>query len=118
MNLNWVFPALISGVLLMLRVIRVDHKIFSGEEISLREYLIGSALTGAGVFLISVSGILAAGLISVYYREGWTTYEMIEVVIFVAIATILAIIGSLWRYFVAGKFRELLYQKLKDKYNK
>src|SRR6266542_3900796 len=100
---SWIFPVLILisgvflifGVFLMLRMIRFDRKIFNGAEISLREYLIGSALTGACVFLISLSGILVAASVSVYYREGWTTYEMIEIAIFVAIVTILAIIGSL-----------------------
>ena len=126
MNLNWLFPVLILvsgvfliiGVFLMLQMIRVDRKIFKGEGGSLHEYLIGSALTGACVFLISVSGILAAGSVSVYYGEGWTVYEILEIAILVSIVAVLAVIGSLWRYFIVGKFRDVLYQKLKDRYKK
>ncbi len=124
MNLNWLFPVLILtsgvfliiGVFLMLQMIRIDRKIFKGEGISLHEYLIGSGLAGACVFLISMSGILAAGSVSVYYGGGWTVYKIMEIAVLVSVVVILAVIGSLWRYFIAGKFRDLLYQKLKDKY--
>src|SRR5258708_228540 len=126
MNLNWFFLALIlmsgicliSSVFLMLWTFRVDRKIFKGEETSLRGYLIGAALTCSWVFLLLVSGILAADSISVYYGYGWTIYETTEIAIVVVIAVILVMTGSLWQYFVAGKFRELLYQKLKEKYKK
>ena len=123
MNLNWFFPVLIltvliliSGVFLMLRMIRVDRKIFNGEEASLRTYLIGSALTGACVFLLFVGMILVTAL--VVKDIGWLRDGIIWIIILGLAGGIMAMIGSLWRYFIAGKFRELLYQKLKEKYKK
>jgi hypothetical protein len=126
MNLNWPFPVLvllsvvflITGIFLMVRMIPVDRKLFMGEGISFHEYLVGSALTGACAFLIIGGIILAVGSLSAYYGEGWTVDEIIAAVIIVSIGAILAAIGSLWQYFIVGKFREFIYQKLREKYRK
>jgi hypothetical protein len=125
-NLNWLFPVLIYlsgvfliiGIFLMVRMISVDQKLFMGEGNSLHEYLVSSAIAGACAFLIFGSFILAVGLLSVYYGEGWTVDEIIAAAIIVSLGAILVAIGSLWRYFIVGKFREFIYQKLRDKYRK
>jgi hypothetical protein len=112
MNLNWVFPALmlISGVFLMLWTTRFNRNILNGQETSLPKYFVGSALSGLWIFLISVGGILLLG--SVYEGYGWTTFETIEIVIVGVIGGIVAMIGTLWQFFIVTKFREILYQML------
>lgn len=117
-NFNWFFPILmlVLGVLLMLRTIQFNRKILNGQETSLRKYLAGSALSGLWVLLISVGGILTLG--SVYDGYVWTLQETITIVLLGVIGGILAMIGSLWQFFVVGKFRDILYQSLHRKAKK
>ena len=117
-NFNWVFPVmmLVSGVFLMLWTTRFNRNILNGQETSLRKYLIGSVLYGLWVFLISVGGILAAGL--VYEGYSWTSRETIWIAILGVIGGILAMIGSLWQFFIVTKFRDILYQSLRRKNKK
>jgi len=117
-NFNLFFSVLmlVSGVFLMLWTIRFNRNILKGQETSLRKYLVGSALSGLWVFLISVGGILAAGSVNEGY--GLTTPETIEIAILGVIGGILAMIGSLWQFFVVSKFRDILYQSLSRKNKK
>jgi hypothetical protein len=117
-NFNAVFPVLmlISGIFLMLWTTRFNRNILNGQETSLRKYFVRSALYGLWVFLISVGGILAAG--SVYEGYNWTTRETIGIALLGVIGGILAMIGSLWQFFIVTKFRDSLYQRLSRKNKK
>jgi NADH:ubiquinone oxidoreductase subunit B-like Fe-S oxidoreductase len=59
---------------------------------------------------------LLAGLADKDYA--WSRLDIIWIVILGFICGIFMMIGSLWSYFVAGKFHVLLYQKLREKYKK
>jgi hypothetical protein len=117
-QLNWVFPILmlVSGVFLMLWTSRFNRNILNGQETSLGKYLIGSIFYGLWVFLISVGGILAAGL--VYEGYEWTTDEKIGIVLLGVVGGVVAVIGSLWQAFIVTKFREKLYRSLSQKKKK
>jgi len=116
-NFNWVFPALmlIFGVFLMFWTLRFNRNLFNGQATQLWKYVLGSALYGLWVFLVSVGGILVAG--SIYESYGWTTHETIGIAVLGLIAGVLATIGALWQFFIATKLRDNIYQLLvrKDK---
>jgi hypothetical protein len=114
-NLSLVLPVLMlaSGIFLMFWATRFNHNLLIGEETSLSKYFIGAILFGLWVFLISVGGILIIGF--GYEDIGWTTFETIEIVILGMIGGILAILGSLWQFFIATKFREILHRALSRK---
>jgi hypothetical protein len=119
MNLNWFFPVslIMISVFLMIKAFRLNRRLlFKGEEATFRKYLIGSLLSGSATFLLTVGIILPAGLISKDF--GWSGRDIIWIVILGLGCGILATIGSLWSYFIAGKFRTVLFQKLKEKYKK
>jgi hypothetical protein len=111
-NFNLILPALmlVIGLILMFWTTQFNRNLLHGQETSIKKYFIGATLFGLWIFLISVGGILVIG--SVYEDSGWTTYETIEIVILGVIGGMLAIIGSLWQFFIVTKFREILYQLL------
>jgi hypothetical protein len=117
-NLNWVIPGfiLICGILLMLWTTRSNRKLFIGQEISFRKYLINSALYGLWIFLISVGIILLIGSVNKGYQ--WTTSETLRFLILGFAAGILGMFGSLWQFFLVSEFRESLYKYLKLKVKK
>jgi steroid 5-alpha reductase family enzyme len=114
-NFDLVFPILmpVIGVVLMIWTTRFNRKLLNGQETSLKKYFIGATLFGLWVFLISVGVILGIGTVS--GDGGWTTYETIEIVILGIIGGIVAIMGSLWQFFIVTKFREILYRALSRK---
>lgn len=114
-NSNLILPLLmlVIGVILMIWTTRFNRNLLNGQETSLKKYFIGATLFGLWIFLISVGGILTIG--SVYGDRGWTTYETIEIVILGVIGGALAVIGSLWQFFIVTQFREILYKMLSRK---
>jgi hypothetical protein len=125
MSLNWILLAsifilgvltLVSGVFLVIWMTRLNRKIFNGQEISLRRYFVASALNGLCVLLIFLGCILLVGFADKGYA--WSVHDIQWIVAVGFIGGIFIMLGSLWSYFIAGKFRELLYQKLNDKYKK
>ncbi len=110
------FFMLASGIFLLVWTSRLNRKIFNGQEVSLRRHFIASALNGLCVFLISLGCVLLVGFADKSYS--WSVRDIPWIAALGFIGGIFMMVGSLWSYFIAGKFRELLYQKLKDKYKK
>lgn len=90
-----------------------NRYLLKGRETSLGKYFLGAAMGGLCIFLISVGGILLVSL--VYGNRGWTTYETIEIILLGIVVSILAVVGTLWQFFLVSKFREILYQVLNRK---
>ena len=115
---DWVLSilTLVSAVFLMFWRLRSDRNLFNGQETSLRKYFTASALQGLCVFLLYI-GIFLVG-VAMYPDYGFTTRETILIVVLGLIVGILAMIASLWQFFIVTKFRESLYQSLSRRIKK
>ena len=114
-NLEIVIPTLmlITGILLMIWTTRFNRTLLQRQESSLWKYFLGATLFGVWIFLVSVGGILVIG--SVQAGLGWSTYQITEIIIVGLVGSLLAIVGSLWQFFIVTNFREILYQRLNRK---
>ena len=91
---------------------RLSKQVFWGQISSVRKQLGISILSGIPVGLLLIIVALILGLIDENYE--WTITGITGVVFIAFILFILATIGSIWRFFIAGKFRTRLFKKLRN----
>ncbi len=102
-----------SGIITTIWLSRFSRKVFLGQESSPHKKLGISILSGVSVGLIFVSVALIAGVLDTNYE--WTEAGITGVGLLALAIAIIATIGSLWQFFVIGRFRTHLYRKLQEK---
>src|SRR5271157_1173456 len=113
MYLKWIFAVvvLLSSLTIVAITFRSSRRLFFARESRLVKYIVSSALYGTSVCLLLLGIILTIGALDASYE--WTMKELISVVVLCLITGLLATVGALWQYHVAGKLRECVYQWLK-----
>lgn len=106
----------IIGIAMLIRASKKYKMIFFGSGISWQTIAITAVMNGLAVYLIMLSPLL--GLMSLDISHLWTIKSTL---IFLALpipVVILVILGSLWQFFTAEKFREFIFDILTRNKNK
>ena len=88
---------------------RLSKKVFYGQISSIYKQLGISILIGTSVSLLFISTALLARILDITYV--WTINGAIGVIIIALALGVLGMIGSIWSFFIAGKFRSHLFTK-------
>jgi len=103
----------VSGIIILIKNIRLSRNVFFGLETSSFKQLAISILFGLAVSLLFLSGILIAGILDDSYE--WTKNEIIIVGILLLAFLIFLTLGSFLLFFIIGKFRMSLIKKWQGK---
>lgn len=114
-SMKWIIAAiaLLGGLILMVNWWQSSRRLYFGQGATLAKYLISSALAGAWACLLLLGFILAVGAFDLRYE--WKATEFIGAIVFSLMLGFVTVIGSLWSYFVVGKFREALLRWLQKR---
>jgi len=99
-----------SGIFGFIYDFKRSKKIFFGNSDSLKERFKSSFIFGISGGLILTSFFLFGSIVESTYDE-WTLKGFLGVFIFAFASGLLIAIGSLWRYFIVGKYRNYLKRK-------
>jgi hypothetical protein len=92
---------------------RLSQKVFRGEITTIPQQLGISILSGIPVGLLFIIMALIAGIIDIGFT--WTMTGIIGIVIIAIVLFALGTIGAIWRFFIAGKFRSHIFEKISKK---
>ncbi len=108
MYTKWILAGivLLAGLMIMAGSFRYSHRLLSGQEARLANYLIGSALSGAWVCLVLLGIILVVGALDP--RLEWRATALTGLVVLGLIAGLVAAAETLWSYYAQGRFRAAL----------
>jgi hypothetical protein len=112
LQMVFLIVVLVSEIAIFIWGYRLSKKVFEGLITSIYRQLGISILSGIPVGLLFVIMALIAGILDANFR--WTLSAIIGVVSISSILFILGVLGSIWRFFIAGKFRSNLIAKIRN----
>jgi hypothetical protein len=107
------FICLGSEISLMIWDFRLSQKVFEGHVTSLNKQLGISILSGISLGLFIIIIALFVGLLGIGFR--WSLKGIIGISFIAIVLFFLGTIGSIWRFFIAGKLRSQIIKKISDK---
>ncbi len=104
---------LIGVIALFIWTSRLSSKVFWGQITPTRELLWISLLSAIPVSLLFIDIILFASILDISYT--WSITAVIGVLLISLFLGLLGFLGSMWQFFIVGKFRSHLFAKLRRK---
>jgi len=101
------------GIYIFIRSYRLSVDVYFGKVTSISKIVGISVLSGSLAGLLFISVVLLIAIQDTSYQ--WTITGVIVILIIALVLAIIGTLGSLWRFFITGKFRAHLFDKLKKK---
>ena len=104
---------LVSDITIFIWSSRLSKKVFWGQITSTQKQMGISVLSAVSLSLLFIGIALLSAILDKTYT--WSSAGVIGVVIVSLILGICGFIGSMWRFFLAGKYRSNLFAKFKKR---
>ena len=105
----------VIGIVLFILQFQESRRIFLGQETSKRILIKAAIMNGLAVNL----GFLALELFLAGLDKNhvWSTESVLVMIAIPIFGNVVVTLGSLWRFYIVGKYRGFLYRKLSENFN-
>lgn len=103
------FASIIAAICGIVYSYHTSKPIFSGRDTSFRKVILNSLVTG-----LSGSALMFAVIMIIWFTDQsqiLTYTKIFQSCIFSIVIGILIFLASLWRFFITGKYRDILVKK-------
>jgi hypothetical protein len=103
----------VVGIILFVREYQQSRQILFGHETSKRTVIKTAVMNGLALYL----SFLALELLLAGFDEQhiWTTESILVIVTLPLLGFVIVTLGSLWRFYIVGKYRGFMYKKFSVK---